>query len=807
MTTEQLNQARAEAWRQAGNPLLTADDAAAWLRETGVCLFLPRAQQLATAAPSFVEAVLGASDATPSREAIETATRLLERLLASGDGVALNLLGTPGEQPDFLATTETLPFLFALIGDKEWKRGPRGKSSPLVIEVWKLLDREGPLSTIEVKEKLGRQLTEAAALRALGDLWSHLRIEPVLKEGETAAWQLLERARQKQMQAGSTMSQAVALSALVSLYLQSAIAASGEEIEVFLSPLASRSKVREVVRGLTATRQLSTLNLGPVELYHVEGSLPEFAEIASPVGVVVEASGSETGTEEGVGEGRRRFVANRLAAEADGAAGVAEAGRPPREARPAARDRDAIRRPESGSADRRPFAPRPGTTGGERRPYGKRAPGGSSFNPREPWKEDSKPAASHGPASSRSDGQDRRPFAKRDEDSGSPSFAERKPFVPREGGERKSFAPRAGDRPFKPRTGAKPFGDRMSFGERKPFTPRAGGDRKPFAPRAGERKPFTPREPGGEGAGERKSFAPRPGGKSFGGKSFTPRGDGERRPFTPREGGGGERKPFKPFAPSSPRGGDRPFKPRFDAKPFGERKPFTPREGERKSFTPRDGERKSFTPRSGDRPFKTGSEAGSGAKPFGERKSFGDRKPFTPRDGGPGDRKPFTPRGDRPYKPSFKSGPGAKSDPGAKPFGARSSFGDRKPFKPREGGKPFAARDGKRDGERKPFAPRGGDRPFKLRSEAPSQETRPASARPSFGASRPASPGARKVTGFRKTATRPGTRPAGARARTSPLTSTGKPRSSVRPPTGRPGPRATRPGVKRTGRPDKGRSK
>jgi 23S rRNA pseudouridine2605 synthase len=792
LTTEQLNQARAEAWHQAGNPLLTADDAAAWLRETGVCLFLPRAQQLATPAPSFVEAVLGASDPTPAREAIETATVMLDRLLASDDAIALNLLGTPGEQPDFLATTETLPFLFALTGDKEWKRGPRGKSSPLVIEVWKLLDRESPLTTIEVKEKLGRQLTEAAALRALAELWLHLRIEPVLKQGEPAAWQLLERKRQKQMQAGSTMSQAVALSALVSLYLQSAVAASGDEIEIFLSPLASRSKVRDAVRGLTATRQLSTLNLGPVEMYHVEGSLPEFAAVAPPEGAVIARPSADT--EEGMGEGRRRFVAKRLAAEADQAVAGAdpETKRP---ARPAAgrtfgkapapgfgrKPEGGSAQREGGSADRRPFAPRPGTTGGARKPYGTRAPGGSSFNPREPWKEDQKPSAP------RSGGEERRPFAKSGEEGG--SSAERRPFVPREG-ERKSFGPRTEARGFKPRTGGKPFGDR------KPYTPREGGERKPFAPR-GEAE---------GGSGERKSFAPRTGdrpfkagggGKSFGDrKPFVPRGDGERKPFTPREGGTGERKPF------APRGGDRPFKPGFKAKPFGESKSF----GDRKPFVPRDGERKPFTPRSGDRPFKPRSDA----KPYGERKSFGDRKPFTPREGG--DRKPFTPRdgerksfaprgGDRSFKP--------RSD--AKPFG------DRKSFTPREGGdrKPFTPRDG----ERKSFAPRGGDRPFKPRSDArpprPSSgpgEGRPPGARPSFGAAgpgagRPSGTGARKTTGFRKTT-------GAARARTSPMTSTGKPRSGVRPPTGRPGPRATRGGaagarggVKRIGRPGKGRSK
>jgi hypothetical protein len=596
LTTEQLNQARADLWHQAGNSLLTADDATAWLRETGICLFLPRTQQLSTAAPSFVEAVLGATNPTPAPDAIASAWELLTRLLAARDAIALNLLGNnglglAGEQPDFLATSETLPFLCALRGDKEWKRGPRGKSSPLTIEVWKLLDREGPLTAEEVKDKLGRQLTEAAALRALGELWSHLRIEPIFTPGEATGWQLLERRWSTEMQAGSNLSQAVALSALVSLYLQSTVAASEDEVEIFLSPLASRSKVREVVRGLTATRQLTTINLGPVEMFHIAGTLPEFPEIAHAEGAVVVSADGEEGT---MGEGRRRFVARRLAAGVhESESGSGEEGARP--ARPTA-PRPASR-PAAGGAERRPFAPgagssaaRPGSS--ERRPYGTRNPsGGSSFNPREPWKEDAKPAARSAEESSERrpfaarEGSERRPFAPRE-------GGERKSFAPREGGERKSFTPHTGDRPFKPRSEVKPFGERKSFGDRKPFSPRGDGERKPFAPReGGERKSFAPR------AGDRP-FKPRAEGKPFGErKSF-----GDRKPYTPREGG--ERKPF------SPRGD-------------GDRKPFTPREG---------GERKSFAPRSGDRPFKSRPAAGAGGA-GATRRPAGTGRPTSSRPG------------------------------------------------------------------------------------------------------------------------------------------------------------------------------
>ena len=49
------------------------------------------------------------------------------------------------------------------------------------------------------------------------------------------------------------------------------------ERHVFESPLTARSKIREVIRGLVATRQVHTLNMGHAPHYYVAGTLPEFA--------------------------------------------------------------------------------------------------------------------------------------------------------------------------------------------------------------------------------------------------------------------------------------------------------------------------------------------------------------------------------------------------------------------------------------------------------------------------------------------------------------------------------------------------
>ena len=189
LTAEQLQQVRAERWRHIANPLLTADDAREWLNATGLTLFLPRRQQFLAPAPSFVEACAGAPSETPSREAIDNAASLMHRLVAESAIIPLNLFGTPSETPDFLATREAFPYLFSLRGTRDWKTAPGGKTSPLVLEIWKQLDKESAMTAGEIQSALGRELTEAAVLRGLMELWSTLRVIP---EFEGSALHALE---------------------------------------------------------------------------------------------------------------------------------------------------------------------------------------------------------------------------------------------------------------------------------------------------------------------------------------------------------------------------------------------------------------------------------------------------------------------------------------------------------------------------------------------------------------------------------------------------------------------------------------
>jgi hypothetical protein len=281
LTSEQLESARAERMRQNGLGTLTLEDARTWIEETGLCLFLPRRQFSSSVAPSFVEAVGGRPDATPDPKQIALAEELLVRLELEGVVVRLNLHGQPGEQPDFVVAGWVLPYVYALRGDRDWRRSPQltgsRQVSQLAVLAYKQLEA-GEASISQLRQALGREVSEAAVLRAITELWQQLRIIPVISApGHAAKWQLLRTRFQRAIAEGASTSQVTAISVLASIYLQAVIAATMEEVELFLAPLTARSKIREVLRGLLATRQVHTIALGHSPHFYVAGTLPEFA--------------------------------------------------------------------------------------------------------------------------------------------------------------------------------------------------------------------------------------------------------------------------------------------------------------------------------------------------------------------------------------------------------------------------------------------------------------------------------------------------------------------------------------------------
>jgi 23S rRNA pseudouridine2605 synthase len=271
--------------RLNGRGQLTIDEARTWLEETGLCLFLPKRQFASFTAPTFVEAVAGEQTSSPSAKLVSYAEDLLVRLESENVAVRLNLLGQPGDEPDFVVAAWVLPYVYALRGDRDWRRIPQltgsRQVSQLAVQAYKQLET-GDQTITQLRHSLGREVSESAVLRAITELWQQLRIIPVVSApGKAPQWQLLRVRYQKAIAEGASTSQVTAISVLASIYLQAVIAASMEEVEMFLAPLTARSKVREVLRGLVATRQVHSLALGHAPHFYVAGTLPEFAAPAT----------------------------------------------------------------------------------------------------------------------------------------------------------------------------------------------------------------------------------------------------------------------------------------------------------------------------------------------------------------------------------------------------------------------------------------------------------------------------------------------------------------------------------------------
>jgi hypothetical protein len=130
--------------RLNGLGTLILEDARTWIEETGLCLFLPRRQFSSSIAPSFVEAIAGERNTSPNPKQIQVAEEMQVRLETDGVAVRLNLLGLPGEQPDFVVASWVLPYVYALRGDRDWRRIPQltgsRQVSQLAVQAYKQLE-------------------------------------------------------------------------------------------------------------------------------------------------------------------------------------------------------------------------------------------------------------------------------------------------------------------------------------------------------------------------------------------------------------------------------------------------------------------------------------------------------------------------------------------------------------------------------------------------------------------------------------------------------------------------------------------
>jgi 23S rRNA pseudouridine2605 synthase len=684
-TADQLEAARRNHWHHNADPILTVNMLRDWLNTSGLVLFTPLAGQLPAPGPSFVEATLGAANAEPSIAETEQPRALLTRLILDGGAIPLNLLGSSTgigtETPDFLVSPLAFPYVFTLRGDKAWKQPPTisgaSKVSPLALNTFVLIadhakDTGAGMTSRDLATQLGKEVTETAVLRALTELWQHLRVIPVPQpDGAATLWELTAARFTKQIKAGANAGQPSALSALISLYLGQAIVASEDEIETFLSPVASRSRIREVVRALLSARQLETVVIEGRTVLHISGELPVFvaATTSEPAHddidfLVVTGEGDPAADAAAPAESKERITKFIPKPRKVGTGFVTKTGSNFRD-KPADRER----RPFTRDSGRPPFEKK-----FEKKLEKKR----ETFN--RPWDEERAASFSAGGRPSRVRGE-----AQEGAREAEPRTFDRKPSFNRD--EKGTFG-------SKPRFGERPSfqGGKPSFKkERTGFTPREGTAERP------SRREFTPRPQGGGFANDR----PR--------KSFSKSGTFDRK----REGFSDKREGFagKPSFPRDREGrpprrdsGDRPYKPAF--KNFSgdrERRPARD-EGrlERPPFRKFDAPR---TPRRAfeDRPERPSrparAEGGSSEHQRTPRGNFGAKKPFNKS----GFSKSGFERGEKNFVGSRnfagKSGGSFAKKPGG--FAGKKTFG-----------KPANTFD-KFKGNKKPFGKRAPARKFK----------------------------------------------------------------------------------------------
>lgn len=278
MTELELHQQRRKKWRLAGNPARTLDDARAFVNEVGFALMYPlprQEQRIPVLAPTFIGAFVGDDSKLPTWQQAfadtraREATDLMVRLLREKSAFELKF----GET-SFVVAARIFPFFYGLVGDKNPRQQPvpgkKSEYSPLARDVFEQIREKGQLTKGRLADLLGGALSPAALDRALGELWSRLRITRVdYTASEGASWDALYRWAPQPVRDGINLSVPESLSALVFQYLNTYIAAEQADMDDFFSYFVPRTRVREAVNALLAARELSFTTVGGKSMLQV----------------------------------------------------------------------------------------------------------------------------------------------------------------------------------------------------------------------------------------------------------------------------------------------------------------------------------------------------------------------------------------------------------------------------------------------------------------------------------------------------------------------------------------------------------
>jgi len=271
---------RRQKWRLDGRPVRALEDARGFLESVGFCLMYPLRPPVLV--PTFMGAWVGADDHLPTWQhafadpRAQEATELMVRLLRERAAFEANLFD---ENNNFLVAASVFPYFYALVGERNPRQapkpGPRSEYSQLARDAFEVIHRQGPISKQKLAEVLGGSLSSLALDRALGELWSKLRITRVdYKPREGAFWDVLYRWAPDAVREGIGLSVAEALSALISKYLDCVVAADQQELESFFGNLVPRSRVKEAINALLAARELSFIRVGHRSLVQITPPKP-----------------------------------------------------------------------------------------------------------------------------------------------------------------------------------------------------------------------------------------------------------------------------------------------------------------------------------------------------------------------------------------------------------------------------------------------------------------------------------------------------------------------------------------------------
>ena len=288
MTDQDLQQLRREKWRLDGKAIRTIEEARAFIENVGFCMMYPSRPVLPL--PTFMGAFVGSEERLPtwqhaySDPRAAEATGLMVRLLRERAAYEANLFD---ENNAFLVAASVFPYFYALVGERNPKLAPKAGSrsqySALACDAFELIRRDGPISKQKLQEALGGSVSLAALDKALGELWSKLRITRVdYNASEGSYWDVLYRWAPDAVKEGVGLSVPEALTALISKYLDCAIAVEPGELEAFFGNFVARSKVKDAVNALLAARELSFVHVGGKSMLQITPAKAAFVPAARP---------------------------------------------------------------------------------------------------------------------------------------------------------------------------------------------------------------------------------------------------------------------------------------------------------------------------------------------------------------------------------------------------------------------------------------------------------------------------------------------------------------------------------------------